>query len=54
MYKKIIVHDCAECPHRKWRAVEHTSINYCGIYAIDPIDLKDITTIPLWCPLEDI
>ena len=51
--KIIKINNCAECPYRKWRAVKHTSINYCGIYYNDPLDIKDITIIPDWCPLEE-
>lgn len=52
--KIIKINNCAECPYRKWRAVKHTSINYCGIYYNDPLDIKDITIIPDWCPLEEL
>jgi len=50
MYKIIIVHDCAECPYRKWRPVSHTSIDYCEKCEKD---IMDITEIPEWCPLEN-
>jgi len=60
MYKTIKVHDCAECPYRRRRNVPHTSFDYCGkdkyiedYVEHDKLDIKDITTIPDWCPLED-
>ena len=60
MYKTITVHDCAECPYRKWRSIPHSSIYYCGKDKYikdgiekDALDIKDITSIPKWCPLEE-
>ena len=55
MYKTIniktkTIHDCAECPYRRWKPVPYSSIEYCGICLTE---IKDITTILLNCPLED-
>ena len=45
-----IIHDCMECPYKKWRSVPHSSEFYCEI-SLEII--TDITSIPSWCPLED-
>ena len=44
------IHDCMECPYRKWRNISHSSEWYCEI-CLEII--TDVTNIPSWCPLED-
>jgi len=48
--KIIKVHDCAECPNRKWSPITHSHRNYCQL---EQKDITDITKIQTWCPLED-
>lgn len=48
--KIIKVHDCAECPNRKWSPITHSHRNYCQL---EQKDITDVNRIQGWCPLDD-